>query len=338
MREVLKELRTKTNQSGLWITGLFLGFLACVLFGYYMLNPIHLIWLIPLMGWIQYYIVISGHEAVHKTLCPNSTMNEFIGVVGQAMVGVNFTAYRLQHMDHHMAPDDVNDPDAHIYMGVLRQQPGIRRFLWLTLGTFIEIIIKIRQKGIEGYGTERSIEPRLSSKMRRDSVLVILMQSGIMVSSWFILGIDGVFTSFIGETEGLMMLVHLGLELVLSYAIVWTIPLFFITVFLNRCRIVIEHGLGKLMADELEVFNGPRIPTVEVVPSKIEQWIFSPFNFNYHCTHHTFMTIPHYNLPALNKYLFNHHYDDGNKYGLLKVERGYLHALWTVVNHPVVIK
>ena len=338
MQEALKEFRLNTNQSGLLTVSLFITLLCLVFVGFAQLTLIHWLWLIPFMGWVQYYVVISGHEAVHKTLCPNQQINDFIGVFGQAMVGVNFTAYRLQHMDHHRAPTNETDPDAHIYMGVLERKPGIQRFLWLTLGTFIEIIIKIRQKGVEGYGTERSVKPELSKKMRRDSIIVILMQLIIMFIAWNLLRSSLLYETFLESKEGMFWMITLGLQLVLSYAIVWTIPLFCITVFLNRCRIVIEHGLGKILANEQPKFNGPRIPTAEVVPTTVERWIFAPFNFNYHCSHHAFMTIPHYNLKDLHRYLFEHYSNDGNKYGLIAVKGGYLRALWTVVNHPVVWK
>jgi fatty acid desaturase len=174
--------------------------------------------------------------------------------------------------------------------------------------------------------------------MRRDSIIVILMQLAIMLLAWKLLNSSLQYESFLELKEGALWVATLVVQLVLSYAIIWTIPLFCITVFLNRCRIVIEHGLGKIMAKEQLDFNGPRIPTVEVVPTTVERWLFAPFNFNYHCSHHAFMTIPHYNLKELHKYLFEHHSDDGNKYGLIVVKGGYLRALWTVVNHPVVWK
>lgn len=142
----LQNLRQNTSPVGIYVTVLFMVLLAVIMICFATLSWVNWVWMIPLMGWIQYYIVISGHEAVHKTLCPNRQLNEWVGVIGQAMVGVNFTAYRLQHIDHHRAPTYETDPDAHIYMGVLKQQPGIRRLLWLTLGTLVEIVIKIRQR------------------------------------------------------------------------------------------------------------------------------------------------------------------------------------------------
>ncbi len=338
MQEELKQLRQDTRWDGIGLVVLFALLLVLVSVGFARFSPVYWIWLMPLMGWVQYYIVISGHEAVHKTLCPSKSINEGIGVIGQAMIGVNFTAYRLQHIDHHRAPRHDTDPDAHIYMGIMRQRPGIKRFLWLTFGTFIEILIKIRQKGVEGYGTKRDIKPEIQSAMRRDSLLVILCQLGWMLLGWSLLGLGQYWPETIlvtlSDLSTMGILLKTGIELVCSYAIFWTIPLFCITVFLNRCRILIEHGLALAMVSEQNDFNGPRIPTVEVHPTMLERWVFAPFNFNYHGSHHTYMTVPFYHLPALNQLMKKRFSNRDNPVGFLEFEGGYLQALWTVVNHP----
>ena len=337
MQEELKQLRSSQQWDGIYIIALFACLWCLVTVGYATMDRLHLFWLIPVMGWVQYYIVISGHEAVHKTLCPSKSLNEFVGILGQAMVGVNFTAYRLQHIDHHRAPTYETDPDAHIYMGVLKQSPGVKRFVWLTLGTFIEILIKIRQKGVEGYGTKRNIKPLIQQSMRRDSVLVILCQLMWMGLAWSLLDLRELWSasmvSMFDEYGWLGFGIQLGCELVASYALYWTIPLFFVTVFLNRCRIVIEHGLALALVDNISTFNGPRIPTVEVHPSKLEQWIFSPFMFNFHGSHHAYMTVPFYNLPKLNALMKERFPLEDNAMGFIEYPFGYLRALWLVVNH-----
>ena len=325
LKDELEKLRKDTNFSGLWITILFYT-LLCVAFGLFAwLSAIHWIWLIPCMGWIQYYIVISGHEAVHKTLCPQDGLNEFLGVVGQALVGVNFTAYRLQHMDHHRCPSHHTDPDAHIYHGVLNKPAGLYRFMWLTVGTFVEILVKIKQKGSGGYGTKRDIKPEIQRKSRRDSLLVVGSQLALMGLSYFVIGHSPIVQDSVGYVFSAGILSTL-VGVVLSYAVVWIIPLFAVTVFLNRCRIVIEHGLALAIVQEKTDFAGMRIPTVEIVPNTLEKWIFAPFSFNYHCSHHCYMGVPHYNLPKLHALL-----QETNSPGFLCVQGGYLQALWRVV-------
>jgi fatty acid desaturase len=121
---------------------------------------------------------------------------------------------------------------------------------------------------------------------------------------------------------GLPQWMELLAGLVWSYAVVWTIPLFCVTVFLNRCRIVIEHGLALHIARETKDFGGPRIPTIDVVPNRLERMIFAPFLFNYHCAHHLFMAVPHYHLPELHRLLQEHQYS-----GHHRIQGGYIAAL-----------
>jgi fatty acid desaturase len=176
--------------------------------------------------------------------------------------------------------------------------------------------------------------------MRRDSILVIVSQIVWMTLGWWVLDL-GVFwpteiQSMLNSLGFIGNLVELGVELILSYALYWTIPLFCITVFLNRCRIVIEHGLALALVNQQGQFNGSRIPTVEIRPSKLERLVFSPFLFNHHSSHHAYMTVPFYQLPKLNRLMNERFANPDNSIGYLEFPHGYLHALWTVVNHPYV--
>ena len=58
---------------------------------------------------------------------------------------------------------------------------------------------------------------------------------------------DGFACSVILDVTGLVMLLC---TIVLSYVVLWIVPLFGITVFLNRCRIVIEHGLALRLSEK----------------------------------------------------------------------------------------
>ena len=272
------------------------------------LGPWHLLWGLPLLGILQYRIVLSGHEAVHSTLCWPTALNEALGVAGQALVGVNFTAYRLQHLDHHRARSRAADPDGHIYGTVIQARPGLPRLLVLTLGTFVELIIKIRQKGTGGFGTQGAQSAAERAGRRRDSLFVVLAQLGLIgLTSW-----------------------STGLFPPLGYLLLWILPLFTVAVFLNRCRIVVEHGLAHLIAADtpggVAGFGGPRIPTVDIVPNPVERWLFAPFLFNHHCCHHLYMAVPHYNLPRLRALLRAH-----GTPGFHEVEGSYLTALWRTV-------
>ena len=319
LREEIAKLRQE--ERNISFLPLFLTYfcLVCLFFASWRLEAIHFVWMIPIMGVLQYYIVISGHEAVHKTLCYPKVWNEFFGVLGQALVGVNFTAYRLQHIDHHQAKTHLQDPDSHIYMRVMRVRKGWRRFVYLTFGTLIEIVIKIRQKGSGGYGTDRKIKPKIRKNMKRDSLLVILAQLAIMGLSYVCLGGLPFSTGF--------SWLDVGFGLVWCYAWMWIVPLFGITVFLNRCRIVIEHGLALQIHGEQD--ESIRIPTIDILSHPVERFFFAPFLFNYHCAHHLFMSVPHYNLPKLHALL-----EERQHKGYHHIRGGYVKALVRAMNTP----
>lgn len=230
------------------------------------------------LGWLQYRVVLSGHEAVHQTLCHPRWLNEALGVVGQALVGVNFAAYRVQHLDHHRATTLADDPDGHIYGGIIRAPRGWRRWLTYTLGTFLEIAVKVWQKGLGAAGTRGGKLERApdSAATRRDTGAVLLAQLGLLVGLGF----------WTGHWWG--------------YLALWIGPLFFVAVFLNRSRILVEHGLALLEGGN-EVARS--IPTVDLVPPVWQRWLFAPFSFHYHCAHHLHLTVPHYNLARLHALL-----------------------------------
>lgn len=322
-QEQLTKLRREQKNSAL-------GILFAVYFGItalFLLVPVlglwHWVWIVPVMGWLQYWVVLSGHEAVHNTLCYPKKRNEFFGVLGQALIGVNFTAYRQQHLDHHRSRSFETDPDSHIYCGVINTPKGVPRLLKLVFGTIIEIAVKIVQKGSGGYGTEREIKPEIKAQMKRDSILVILAQLSIMGGAFFAVG--GINWELLPMFSGLPWLIRLPIDATFSYGMLWIVPLFGVTVFLNRCRIVIEHGRALQIAQEQE-FGGLRIPTVEVIPSRFEALLFAPFHFHYHCAHHLFMAVPHYNLSKLHALLVQEKTE-----GMVVEKGGYFSLLWKLI-------
>jgi fatty acid desaturase len=230
------------------------------------------------IGLLQYRLVISGHEAVHRTSCTPPWLNEVLGIAGQALVGVNFTSYRAQHLDHHRAQTVADDPDGHIYGPIVGARPGLRRWTVDLFGTFVEIAVKIVQKSVGSIGSKLRASDASRAGSRRDSALVVVAQLAMLVLGFLLTG----------RPTG--------------YVELWLAPLFGVAVLVNRSRILVEHGLPLLEAAPSE----GRIPTVDIVVSRWERWVFAPYLFNYHCSHHLHLTVPHYNLPALHALLVEH--------------------------------
>ena len=69
-----------------------------------------------MIGFMQYRLVMSTHEAVHKTLVYPVWLNEFFGVFHSALVGISFFNYRKTHLEHHKNPQSIDeDIDSYIY-------------------------------------------------------------------------------------------------------------------------------------------------------------------------------------------------------------------------------
>ena len=71
-----------------------------------------------------------------------------------------------------------------------------------------------------------------------------------------------------------------------------------------------------------------KIPTIDIIPPKWQQIIFSPFSFNYHCTHHLFMGVPHYNLKKLHQLLREEEHPD-----FFFREKSYLKSLQEILDY-----
>jgi fatty acid desaturase len=171
------------------------------------LSPIHWLWLVPVIGLCQYRLVISGHEAVHGTLCRSKSLNDVVGLVGQALIGVSFGAYREQHLAHHRATATTEDPDGHIYGPVIAVTPGARRaFVWI-FGVVPEIATKLRQKGVAASGGVGAV---LAAQ------LGLAIAAGAVMHAWW------------------------------GWVVLWGAPLG-VAILLNRTRLVIEHGLALEM-------------------------------------------------------------------------------------------
>ena len=65
---------------------------------------------------------------------------------------------------------------------------------------------------------------------------------------------------------------------------------------------------------------------MELLVVLLGELIFAPFLFNYHCCHHLYMTVPHYNLPRLRALLIRHEVP-----GYVQVDGGYLAAVLRVM-------
>ena len=68
LRTEISKLRKDQRNTAIPILCVVYVLLAVIFISASMLSAFHWFWIVPAMGIVQYYVVISGHEAVHETL------------------------------------------------------------------------------------------------------------------------------------------------------------------------------------------------------------------------------------------------------------------------------
>lgn len=237
------------------------------------------------IGLMQYRLVLASHEAVHKNLFYPVWLNELVGLICASFVGISLFNYRKAHLEHHKAPQSIQDDiDGYIYRPLLKAKPGWSRFILLITGNYADILTKLRRKflgdgDLEGTHAEVGKEPP-SRKQVFLQLFPILIIQGLT------------FTFFTW---------HLNWW---SYLVWWLTPIFVIALQMDRARTFLEHGYNYF-------FPGPPIEnlaevqqdTIDVDTNPIERYLFAPYGFSYHQGHHSQLTVPFYRLKELTQLL-----------------------------------
>jgi fatty acid desaturase len=223
------------------------------------------------IGLMQYRIVIACHEAVHKGLLYPFWLNEAVGSAHCALVGINLLWYRYQHVAHHSAKDVGHDPDAYIYGPILKARPGVRRLAVWIFGTASEVVEKLRQKG---FTVSATLEADATARFY--SMAIVGTQAGLLVAcalwlSWW------------------------------YYFAFWLAPLLTIAIFMNRTRVLVEHGFAHLA--RTDTLTGARVEAIDISAGLIEGFVIAPYKMNYHFSHHRVPSIPFHRNPDLSRLL-----------------------------------
>ena len=229
------------------------------------------------LGFMQYRLVMSTHEATHKNLFFPVWLNEFFGVFHSALVGISFFNYRKTHLEHHKNPQSIDeDIDSYIYRPLLETKPGLPRLALLIFGVLFDIAEKIGRK-IRG---ARRRDPALGAP--RNPTSLPMQMAPILISQ------AALFAMFFYLTEWW------------HYFAFWVAPVLLIALSLDRARTFLEHGYQYIFSNQTwESFKEAPQTTVDIDTNPIERFFFAPFGFAYHQAHHTYLTVPFYNLPKL---------------------------------------
>jgi fatty acid desaturase len=238
-----------------------------------------------LIGFMQYRLVLASHEAVHKNLFYPVWANEAGGLICASAVGVSLFNYRKAHLEHHKAPQSIQDDiDGYIYRPLLKAPPGWPRLLRLISGNYLDIATKLRRKFVGDGGLEGSHAAVGEAQPPPGRVALQLLPIAAVQ-----LCIGAVFAWYLNWW---------------SYFVWWLAPIFVLALQLDRTRTFLEHGYNYF-------FPGPPIDnlseapqdTIDVATGPIERYLFAPYGFSYHQGHHAQLTVPFYNLRALTRLL-----------------------------------
>jgi fatty acid desaturase len=247
-----------------------------------------------LIGFMQYRLVLACHEAVHKAFLFPLWLNELSGVVSGALVGMNFTRYRKQHLDHHRAESIATDPDAYIYAPILQRPAGWPRAAAWLLGMGPEIIEKFRQKGLGG-GADDGLA-------KRDSLAMLALNGLLFLVFWW--AIDW-----------------------WAYFALWLAPVLSVALFANRTRVYIEHAYcfsGQTWL-EADLAREPT-QTIDLTSWPVERFFMSGFSFNYHNAHHRSPTVSHFRLRQAMEV-----FEQGDPAYRQRVQATYVGTLWRML-------
>jgi fatty acid desaturase len=228
------------------------------------------------IGLMQYRIVMACHEAVHRRLLFPLWFNETAGSAHCALVGINLLWYRRQHLGHHAAQDVGHDTDAYIYEPILRARPGMRRLAIWIFGTAGEVVQKIQQKG---FTVSATIEAEGMARFYSFAIVgvqaLLLVGCAIWLSWWY-------------------------------YFVFWLAPLLTIAIFMNRTRVLVEHGYTHVPRPEGSLLTAAPVETIDLSAGFLGRFFVAPYMFNYHFSHHTVPSIPYYKNPDLSRLLEQH--------------------------------
>lgn len=221
-------------------------------------NPFAYVAAFLLMGRAHAQFASLMHEAAHRLLFANKSINDFVGrwLLGYPSF-VNTDAYRFVHMAHHREEFGPNEPDIALYANYPITPLSFRRKMKRDLVGITGIRLMRDQFAALFHGDARS----------RNTQLKILAVQALILT---------VFVAF-------------GHPFI--YFFLWLLPFLTVWRVINRLRAIAEHG--GLRAD-----TDRRITTHSVRQATVARFMLVPYNIGWHLAHHVDSGIPFRNLPA----------------------------------------
>lgn len=245
-------------------------------------HPLVVIPVLVLLATRQQALFVLAHDAAHYRLFPNRRLNDLVGGLCGAAVGISMRTYRVVHRLHHNHLYESQDPDLPINAGYPRGRAYLAKKLakdllgltaYKTYAYFFGAPALNTATGVSSRPLDDTSD-RLRAEARRDRWLVAAFHIGAPLGA-FALGY--------------------GVE----YLMLWVLPLVTLLQPLLRFRAICEHGAVTDVSSPLTAARtnlGPRWLI----------WLLFPHHVNYHVEHHMYPAIPLYNLPDAHRAMKEH--------------------------------
>lgn len=217
-------------------------------------------------GILIVFLFTLSHECTHATPFANKRLNDWVGHAAAPLIALPFVWFRHLHLAHHRYTNDPNRDPELADGGRPTTWPAYLRYL-TGWGYWVGNAKTLWQNA---FGTIDApyLPPRKHAAMRFEARILIAIYAVTTLS-----------------------LIWSPLVLWL-----WLVPVLLAQPVL-RLYLLAEHGHCPPVADMLE--NSRTTLTVRLV-----RWL--AWNMPYHAEHHSFPTVPFYQLPALHKHLKPH--------------------------------
>jgi len=231
-------------------------------------GPIAWLPVFVLMGRAHAQVASLMHEAAHRLLFRNRTLNDFVGrwLIGYPAF-TNTDAYRRVHMAHHREEFGPNEPDIALYANYPISAASWRRKL--VRDAQGRTGLRLLRDQLRGARSEVAVVRETLFKIL--AVQAVLIVGAIVAGYWWV------------------------------YPLFWLLPYLTVWRVINRLRSVAEHG-GLMASDDR------RIATHSVEQHWTARFFLVPFNIGFHLAHHVDAGVPFRNLPKYHQMLVDSAY------------------------------
>ena len=269
-REEIQELR-RMNDSHSWaslLTNWGLVFASLGMVAYFP-NPLSVLFALAVIGTRQLGLSLLMHEAAHRTLFKNRTLNDFVGNWLCAYpVWSDLGPYRRYHLQHHAKNWTPEDPDLNLATPFPVTWASMRRKIWrdLTGQTAWKRVKYTLKRDLGGMNVQQFGSNRGWRNLR-----------GVAITNFVLLA------TLVACGHAALYLLWIGAWFTTHHLVV-------------RLRSIAEHAM---VPDPSDPLNNTRT----TLAHWWERLLIAPNYVNYHLEHHLVMTVPHYNLPRMHRLL-----------------------------------